>query len=407
MSKILFDTFTYRWRNLGGSYYFGRNVNNDLPQFEELEKQYYLNQLITALLIHDKISIKIDSLEELELLIGIDNVLRLFNEDCLEIIDDGGTMEGFLIGRNGENIFMNFSGCTGLQLEAIEERLKNKYKGRFEDKKVGPLLLNVESKRIVLDGAWLSHIAKEELTYDFNNQNLTQLLGFKSESYVSTTDEETLSLMRLCYLNKGLVYQNEIKADFLLTEDYSKEILLSKVSPILTSTQDPQKLFTQLSHDKKIPELAKLVIDGTIKFEQILELRNSVDGKKFRVWFESMDYDKNSVYEEIMKFNSSISSNSWVKLIRWIYPNVMGLLNPIAGIATSAIDSYLIDKLLKGWHPNFFLDEKLRKHIDSEITKRKNEISEERRIKLLGRKVGRNEKCPCGSNKKFKNCCGQ
>ena len=138
MSKILFDTFTYRWRKQGNSYYFGRNLNNDLPEFEELEKQYYLNQLITSLLIHEKLSIKLDSLEELELLIGIDNVLRLFNDDCLEIIDDGGTMEGFLIGGNGENIFMNFNSCTGLQIDAIEERLRKKYRGRFEDKKVGP-----------------------------------------------------------------------------------------------------------------------------------------------------------------------------------------------------------------------------------------------------------------------------
>ncbi|MBQ1670212.1 MAG: SEC-C domain-containing protein, partial [Treponema sp.] len=24
-----------------------------------------------------------------------------------------------------------------------------------------------------------------------------------------------------------------------------------------------------------------------------------------------------------------------------------------------------------------------------------------------GRKIGRNEPCPCGSGKKFKNCCGK
>ena len=28
-------------------------------------------------------------------------------------------------------------------------------------------------------------------------------------------------------------------------------------------------------------------------------------------------------------------------------------------------------------------------------------------IKYEGRKIGRNEPCPCGSNRKFKKCCGK
>ena len=407
MSKILFDTFTYRWRKIGDSYYFGRNTNNNIPQFERLEKEYFLSKLITSLLIHEKIIIKLDSLEELELLIGIDNVLRLFNDEALEIIDDGGTMVGFMVGSKGENLLMNFNSCTGLQIDSIERRLGEKYKGRIENRKVQPLLLNVEKKKIDVDGAWIGHLVEEELEYDFNNRNLTQLLNIQSEGRFIISDRDMLSTMRLCYLNRGLIYQNEVNADFLLTEEYSKVILQSKISPRLGVNVDPNGLFLMLSEDKGIPDLAKLVLDGIIRFEHILELRNSIDGKKFRKWFEDKDYDKKMVYEELMKFNSSITSNSWLKIIRWIYPNLIGFANPIAGLGASAIDSFVVDKMLKGWHPNLFLDEKLKNHIDAEIKKNTQSIEEMRTYKRLGRKVGRNEICPCGSGEKFKKCCGK
>lgn len=408
MSKIFIDSFTYRWKKNGDSYYYGRTGNNDIPPFESIEKLNFLNQFITSLLIHEKLIIKLDSLEELELLIGIENILRLFNDDALEIIDDGGTMVGFLVGRDGENILMNLSNCTGLQLEAIEQRLDKRYKGKIIHRKLQPLLLNVEKKKIDVDGAWTGHLVENELDYDLNNQNLTKLLALKTESRVVIPDSDVLSFMRLCYLNKSLIYQNETNADFLLTEGFASDLLKSKISPILEKNIEPEKLFTKILSDKGIPDLGSLIIEGIIKFEQIIELRNSVDGKKFRHWFKEKGWDKKLVYEELMKYNSSIASKTWVQIVRWVYPNLIGLAtNAAVGIGAAAFDSLIVDRLLKGWHPNFFLDDKLKEHIDSEIIDHLKNIDEERIIKRLGRKIGRNELCPCGSGKKFKRCCGK
>jgi len=33
--------------------------------------------------------------------------------------------------------------------------------------------------------------------------------------------------------------------------------------------------------------------------------------------------------------------------------------------------------------------------------------SPQQRVKVGGRKIGRNEPCPCGSGKKYKYCCGR
>ncbi|PSK80565.1 SEC-C metal-binding domain-containing protein [Prolixibacter denitrificans] len=408
MTSIFIDTFTYRWKDNGDSYYFGRTANNDIPQFGHNEKLYFLNEFITSLLIHDKILIKLDSIEELELLIGIENVLKLFTDDALQIIDDGGTLVGFLVNRKGNNMLMNFSNCSGLQIEAIEQRLDKKYKGKILHRKLQPLLLNVEKKKIDIDGAWTGSLIEEELYYDLNNKNLTKLLSLRAEDIVNIPDSDILSFMRLCYLNKSLIYQHDVNADFLLTEGFTSKLLANKLSPIFEKNTEPDKLFNKIISDKGIPDLASLILDEVIKFEHIIELRNSIDGKKFRNWFREKGWNKALIYEELMKFNPTIASKSWVRILRWIYPNFIGLATSgIAGVGAAAFDSLIVEKLLKGWHPNFFLDDKLKEHINSEINIHTKNMEESRIKKRLGRKVGRNEMCPCESGKKFKHCCGK
>lgn len=51
-----------------------------------------------------------------------------------------------------------------------------------------------------------------------------------------------------------------------------------------------------------------------------------------------------------------------------------------------------------------------KKTIDSEASCCSNETCcgpQNGTIKYDDRKIGRNESCPCGSNKKFKKCCGK
>jgi len=408
MSKILINSFAYRWRKREVSYYFGKSGINNVPDFEPNEKIYFLNQIIVSLLIHEKIILKMDFIEELELLIGIENVLRLFNQDAIEIIDDGGTMVGFLVDGDGKNLLMNFSDCSGLKIDAIEERLDKKYNGKVKRKTLNQVLLNVENRKIDIDGAWAGHLVEQELFHDLNNNHLVKLLDLKSENYTQVLDKDILAFMRLCYLNRSLIYQNDVNADFLLTEGFATDIVNAKISPLLRKEGTPDELFVNILTDKGIPDLATLIVNGIIKFEHVLELRNSFDGKKFRLWYKESGWDKKLVYKELMSFNSSIASENWVKIIRWIYPKMVGLFtNGIAGVGTAAFDTFIVGKLLKGWHPNFFLDNKLTNHIDSEIINHKISLSESRTYKRLGMKVGRNEKCPCQSGKKLKNCCGK
>ena len=40
------------------------------------------------------------------------------------------------------------------------------------------------------------------------------------------------------------------------------------------------------------------------------------------------------------------------------------------------------------------------------VIKENENIKEKEKVNKTGAKIGRNDKCPCGSGKKFKHCCG-
>ena len=86
--------------------------------------------------------------------------------------------------------------------------------------------------------------------------------------------------------------------------------------------------------------------------------------------------------------------------------NLLGLCGFLPGLAASAFDSYILEEVLKGWHPNFFLDDNLKKMIDKSVEENDRQNKEMLR-KQMFKGVGRNDLCPCGSGKKFKNCHGR
>ena len=84
----------------------------------------------------------------------------------------------------------------------------------------------------------------------------------------------------------------------------------------------------------------------------------------------------------------------------------MGLFSTISGVAASAFDSFILNKVAQGWHPNFFLDDNVKATIDAKIKENEEDAKEAvRQERFKG--VGRNDPCPCGSGKKFKKCHGK
>ena len=108
-----------------------------------------------------------------------------------------------------------------------------------------------------------------------------------------------------------------------------------------------------------------------------------------------------------MSRNKNISDHVLVKVARYITPLVIGIQSPILGSVITGIDSFIISKMLKGWHPIFFLDDRLSKKVNNVIDIHNKKEKRKKIEALSGHKIDKDDLCPCNSGKKFKDCCGK
>lgn len=114
--------------------------------------------------------------------------------------------------------------------------------------------------------------------------------------------------------------------------------------------------------------IREAVNSGTVHFSEILRLLDGAE--KFRHWLHKQPNETNLVsafYQETIR-------NSWAeklpgKSLRWGVFTGLGSLadsqgaggwGTAAGIAISAVDAFLLDKLFSGWKPHHFVESDLR-----------------------------------------------
>lgn len=162
----------------------------------------------------------------------------------------------------------------------------------------------------------------------------------------------------------------------------------------------------RIEQQKGFPDLGELFVNRIIDLDDILKLRDSFNGKLFRYWAKSTEYEETLMRQDVMNSVNNVIGSKVLQPLRLLGTNLIGIAGFIPGIAASAFDSYILDSVLKGWHPNFFLDDKLKSLIDDSI--KKNE--DKKKAQLLSERfkgVRPNDPCPCGSGKKFKKCHGR
>ena len=82
---ILLDSCSYRVKKLSGGVYLDRWDGNAFPEFILPERLYFIKNIINSLLLHDKIYIRITSLEEFIEVFGIEATSLLISTDILKI----------------------------------------------------------------------------------------------------------------------------------------------------------------------------------------------------------------------------------------------------------------------------------------------------------------------------------
>lgn len=114
-------------------------------------------------------------------------------------------------------------------------------------------------------------------------------------------------------------------------------------------------------HEINFPDCPSIreVIDARDReFEDMLRLLDKAD--RFKDWLAGVSPD-----EGIMRaYLREATAASWVqkipaKSLRYVMTTAIGALNPIAGALASIGDSFLVEKVLGGWRPNHFIDNRL------------------------------------------------
>lgn len=305
---VLFDAFSYRVNKTTDGLYYDRWHGNVFPEISMPEKLYFLDRIISALLTHNKLFIRTDSIEEMIECIGFDAFRMLYNRGELEILDNWWVPS-----------FM-YSKDTVFYMNMHEKQYQDKICSRLLERKgtevsrfINSILKNVCNTSASDTYEFWDNTSKENMYEDFSfNDRIRALLNIQSETIMSISNEDdTWSAVRLCLFERSLEWSKQLKVDEILLEDEAKRYLLYKSDIQSYSTI---QYFKRVLYAKGFPNLSILYYNDVISMKDIIRVRDKVAFGKFTSWLKNNNYN---VRELELALLNGRSSNSIEKWLRW------------------------------------------------------------------------------------------
>lgn len=378
-------------------------IGFDLANDKAANRHAVISSVVQGLISHDVVCLRVGEFSDVLAAFGSEDTAKMLQADALRFVDDGLLDFPVYYGNEGAHLGRVQRAGPGLQssVRFLEDRLIQK---GVPSNSRNVLLGGIERNLSRIDVDWLEEIVKREVDFDLKNQNLTEQYGLASKTAREIEADEVLKIIRIAHSNAGMAYASATASDSIHNEAWVSQLLNHKFSP-LTRGGQYQRIVEDITNLKGIPDLGDLYSSGALSMVDLLELRRSFNGVKFREWLRAVDYNQDEIRQTLYTPGTGLNFKV-SKALRFVVTNTIGLVSPLGGIVSDAVDSFLVDKMLSGWHPSFFLDERLKARIDEriakdEVAKRRKEVAE----RFKG--VGRNDPCVCDSGKKFKKCCGR
>lgn len=195
---------------------------------------------------------------------------------------------------------------------------------------------------------------------NLNEELLTDIIhkkGFKDSFYYSGL-LLALGESRSDNCTAGL-FESELMTD----NSYSKLIALQLSDSIQRAWKGQEQI--NLFQDNILygcPRLGEAFLTHAISSRQLKELLE--EGDKWRRWLQKQSADANIINEYVKALSQkTLADNPAIKGSRLVTTSLMGsipLIGPVLGYAASIIDTFFVDKLLRGWRPNHFIQDKLK-----------------------------------------------
>ncbi len=171
-------------------------------------------------------------------------------------------------------------------------------------------------------------------------------------------------------------FQNAV-ADLHIASHYGGEYVTDSISSQLTRLKY-SKLLKRIGRDtNSVSEFQDAVLDnaaavrecinsGEKTFAEFLRVIDRRDGKKFKEFWAGVNSDENV----LRAYFEESSRRGWIenipsKTIRFAFCTTIGAVSLPVGIALSASDSFLVEKLTRGWRPHHFVERHLKPFAES------------------------------------------
>lgn len=337
---------------------------------------------IESIILHEQIIVPTDDFMSLAILLGV-----LGQDSVIELMDNG--VLGFLRIKGALSYIGNGGG-----LQAYEILTKEKEHQPFCSPKEDAIKWAISelNSQIDLDTVTqkvlkvtqeldLSDI-KDEIRHEtymdvlksqylrahflIRSDNMDRLSGigpdvvrvFGGHEVKVERSDEVSTILMLAHANVELR-----GAEYVGCDDSST---LSPVGHLLKAKQERVQLdlpsddaFVIFREISGIPDIGELVLSKKLKISDLIRLRKSRNGQQFRQWFhENCRQDPvrtGREYSLLLKDVPAIQAEG-SRIIRFLVTLAVGLINPIASVLTGLTDSFVLDRILRGVSPKFFIE---------------------------------------------------
>jgi hypothetical protein len=228
--------------------------------------------------------------------------------------------------------------------------------------------------------ATLSHTEGAFQKGDLKVEIIPTHLGFHA---LSNINFDAINLMRsqsapaLEPLTLAHILQNifEARVDTALAAHYGGDFQTSRIASAVIAirsgdlmhraglNRDQLSLFQDIVVDGG-RSVSEVIDSGERKFSEFLKLIDH--SKRFQHWVGQVHPDQSVV----TAYLTELSREGWIeslpaKAIRYSMCTIADAIEPIVlGKATSVVDAFVLDKLLKGWRPNHFVRKRLKPFVE-------------------------------------------
>lgn len=396
------------------------NIRSGYDFPKSIDKKVVTNQiandLILGLLAYDEVIIEASHFWDIIQVWGSNYIKELLRQRIIRIVNDS-ILNPVMLKMNSENWHVDFFPFTqSLYNDLTKQDIKFNHgpwnhiavkfhRNNFKGIEAETILMLIDEGAKKIDENKILSIASKETKRDIESQCFYDCEKIENGiKWVGTSYER---LIRLQELNKSCAIASIIDANSIRCDAEISSLLSKKTERILSKKYpDGISSFNQVLYQKKFPELGSLFVDGFISLDQILKLRENFNGRLFRYWMNQNAYEDSEMIADIMNSTSGVIGSKASQILRLVSCNLLGIFGFVPGIVASAIDSFILNKMAMGWHPNFFLDDRVKKIVDESI-RRQEEKEKRSKYSNLFQGINRNDKCPCGSGLKFKKCHGR